>query len=68
MYVPMIMKGKVSINSFGKQLVFFDLALPDQACFFTFFFEALLLLLLLCLFPLPDEWGEAFFGRSFLTL
>jgi len=68
MYVPMIKKGKVSINSFGKQLDFFDLALPDQTCFCAFFFEALPLLLLF-LFPLPDEWGEAFLDDlSFLTL
>jgi len=71
MYVPMIKKGKVSINSFGKQLDFFDLVLPAQTCFCAFFFERLPLLLLLLLFliPLPDEWGEAFLDdRSFLTL
>jgi len=62
----MIMNGNVSINSFGKQLDFFDLVLPDQTCFWAFFSE---LPLLLDLIPLPDEWGEAFLDdRSFLTL
>jgi hypothetical protein len=65
MYAPMIMNGMVNINSFGKQLDFFDLALPDQTCFCIFCLEALLLDLI----PLPDDWDEVFLdGRSFLTL
>lgn len=66
MYVPMIMNGRVSINNFGKQPDFFDLALPDQTCFCALFSE---LSWLPDLLPLPDEWGDAFLeGLSFLTL
>lgn len=63
---PMIMNGKVSINSFGKQPEFFDLALPDQTCFSMFCLEPPLLS-----YPIPllDDWEEALLDdRSFLSL